>query len=78
MGKVVQTEVDLSEYRMLESIVKKRRITIKEALREAIASWVGLQTPIDQDPIFKVKPAATGVKTDSSRLDDLLHDRSKK
>jgi len=78
MGKVVQTEVDPSEYRILESIVKKRRMTIREAVREAISSWVGLQTPLDEDPIFKVKPAETGVKTDSSKLDGILYGRRRK
>ena len=29
MGKVVQTEVDASEYSILEGIVRKRRMTIK-------------------------------------------------
>lgn len=75
MGKVVQTEVDPSEYAILERIVKRRKMTIKEAVREAITSWVGLQTPLNEDPLFNVKPARTGVKTNASKLDEALYSR---
>lgn len=78
LGKVVQTEVDPSEYGILEKIVKKRKMTIKEAVREAITSWVGLQTPLSEDPLFKVKPTKTGVKTDASKLDAILYGRRNK
>ncbi len=74
-GKVVQTEVNPSEYEILEKIVRKRRMTIKDAVRDAITSWIGLQTPLEEDPLFKVKPTRTGVKTESSRLDDALYGR---
>ena len=78
MGKVVQTEVDPTEYEILEKIVRKRQMTIKEAVREAVASWIGLQTPLEEDPLFKLKPVRTGVKTDSSKLDDALYGRRRK
>lgn len=78
MGKVVQTEVDASKYDILESIVKKRKMTIKEAVREAIESWIGLQTPLEEDPLFKINPTRTGVKTDSSKLDEVLYGRHHK
>lgn len=77
-GKVVQTEVDPTEYEVLEKIVRKRQMTIKEAVREAVASWIGLQTPLEEDPLFKLKPVRTGVKTDSSKLDDALYGRRRK
>jgi len=50
-------------------------MTIKEAVREAITSWVGLQTPLNEDPLFNVKPARTGVKTNASKLDEVLYGR---
>ncbi len=78
MGKVVQTEIELSEYAILEGIVNKRRLTIKQAVREAIESWVGLQTPLEEDPLLKLKPVRTGVRTDSSKLDELLYGRRRK
>jgi hypothetical protein len=75
MRRVVQTEVDASEYGLLEKIVKRRKMTIKDAVREAIVSWVGLQTPLNEDALFTVKPVRTGVKTNSSRLDETLYGR---
>ena len=71
--KVVQTELEPKEYEMLRRAVKKRGLTIKQGLREAIHQWVATQTPIEEDPIFKVKPVKTGVRTDSSNLDRTLY-----
>jgi hypothetical protein len=72
MIKVAQTEVDEKEYEALEAIAKRRNLTIKGAVRWAIASWIWLQTPISEDPLLKLKPERTGVKTDASKLDEML------
>lgn len=77
MPKVVQTEVDETAYKALEAIVRRRRLTIKDAVREAIVSWVGFQTPISEDPLLKLKPVKTGVKTDASKLDKMLYGRGR-
>jgi len=60
-------------YKALETIVRKRHITIKDAVREAIVSWIGLQTPVAEDPLLRLKPVKTGVKTDASKLDEILY-----
>jgi len=60
-------------YKALEAIVRKRRVTIKDAVREAIVSWIGLQTPVAEDPLLRLKPVRTGVKTDASKLDEILY-----
>jgi hypothetical protein len=78
MGKVVRTEVDASDYDILESIAKKRKMTIKEAVREAIESSIAPQMPLEEDPLFKITPTRTRVKTDSSKLDEVLHGRRRK
>jgi len=75
MTKVVQTEVNEKEYKALEAIAKRRNLTIKSAVRRAIASWIGLQAPVSEDPLLKLKPEKTGVKTDASRLDEVLYGR---
>jgi len=75
MTKVVQTEVDEKEYKALEAIAKRRNLTIKSAVRGAIASWIGLQTPVSEDPLLQLKPERTGVKTDASTLDGMLYGR---
>lgn len=73
-GKVVQTELVKREYEIFQKVVEKRRLTIKEGLREAVQQWVSTQIAVAEDPLFKLKPMRTGVKTDSSKLDKLLYE----
>ena len=72
--KVVQTELVEREYEVFQEVVKKRGLTIKQGLREAVQQWVSTQIAVEEDPLFKVQPAKTGVKTDSSKLDKLLYE----
>ena len=74
--KVAQTELIEQEYELLKRIAEKRGITIKHGLREAVQQWVRTQIPITEDPLFKVKPVRTGVKTDSSKLGRPLYRRA--
>ena len=76
-GKVVQTELKEKEYEALRRVVEKRRLTIKQGLREAIQQWIAAQTSLEEDLLFKVKPVKTGVKTDSSNLDRALYGETK-
>ncbi|RLG79099.1 MAG: hypothetical protein DRO40_13230 [Thermoprotei archaeon] len=71
--KVVQTELEEKEYKAFKRVVEKRGLTIKQGLREAIWQWISMHTPLEDDPLFKVKPVKTGVKTDSSNLDRALY-----
>jgi len=73
MAKVVQTELDEQEYRRLKEFSKSRRLSIKKTLRDAAMYYLEEKTPPESDPIFKVKPRKTGVKTDASRLDEQLY-----
>lgn len=73
-GKVVQTELVKREYEIFQKVVEKRKLTIKEGLREAIQQWVSTQIAVTEDPLFKVKPAKTGIKTNSSKHDKLLYE----
>ncbi len=72
-GKVVQTELEKREYELFQKIVEKKGTTIKNGLREAVQQWISTQIPVKEDPLFKVKPMKTCVKTDSSQLDKLLY-----
>lgn len=74
--KVVQTELIEQEYELLQRITEKKGMTIKHGLREAVQQWVRTQIPITEDPLFKLKPVRTGVKTDSSKLDKPLYRRT--
>ena len=71
--KVVQTDLDDDEYRLLREVVEKRGITLKSGLREAVRQWVSTQIPVSEDPLFRVEPVKTGVKTDASNLDRHLY-----
>ena len=71
--RVVQTELEVGEYEMLRRVVRKRGLTIKQGVREAIQQWIAMQTSLDEDPLFRVKPVKTGVETDSSNLDRTLY-----
>jgi hypothetical protein len=75
--KVVQTELVEQEYQLLQKTAEKRGVTIKHGLREAIQQWISAYTPMSEDPLLKVKPVKTGVKTDSSRLDKLLYEEKR-
>jgi len=72
-GKVVQTELAEREYEFLLKASKKRGLTIKQGLREAVQHWVSTQIAITEDPLFSIEPVKTGVKTDSSKLDQALY-----
>lgn len=71
--KVVQTELVGEEYELLKKAVEKGGLTIKSGLREAVLQWISTRIPVAEDPLFKVQPLKTGVKTDSSRLDEGLY-----
>ncbi|NQT09456.1 hypothetical protein HQ586_10290 [Candidatus Bathyarchaeota archaeon] len=71
--KVVQTELEDKEYRLLKEAVDKQGLSIKRGVREAVLQWVSTQIPVSEDPLFSVKPVRTGVETDSSKLDERLY-----
>ena len=71
--KVVQTELPEREYELLREVVRRRKLSIKEGLKEAIRQWINAQIPFEDDPLFKVSPVKTGVKTDSGILDERLY-----
>ncbi len=72
-GKTVQTELAEREYEFLVKVAKKKKLTIKQGLREAVQHWISTQIAIDEDPLFSIEPVETRVKTDSSRLDKTLY-----
>ena len=72
-SKIVQTELVEKVYELFQKAVKKRKITIKQGLRDAIQQWISTQIAVEDDPLFKIKPVKTYVKTDSSKLDKALY-----
>ena len=58
--KVVQTELEVREYEILRRVLRRGGLTIKQGLREAIQQWIAMQTSLQEDPLFRVRPVKTG------------------
>jgi len=71
--KVVQTELPEDEYNLLKKTADEKKLTLKEGVREAVRQWIETQMPLGEDPLFKLRPVKTGVKTDSANLDNELY-----
>jgi len=72
--KVVQTELNEVEYRLLADYARKRGRTIKEALREAALRLVTSDAVNPDDPLFTEPPSAkaTGRRERTSTEHDRL------
>ena len=73
--KVVQTEIDQDDYETLQSLAKKRNMTIKEATREALRSWTASNADLTEDPLFKLKPVGFKVKVRADEIETFLYKR---
>jgi len=74
--KVVQTELNEAEYRLLVDYVRKRGRTIKEALREAALKLILSDEVHPDDPIFVESPSVKGTgkkERTSTEHDKLLY-----
>lgn len=73
--KIVQTELDQEDYETLQSLAKKKNMTIKEATREALRSWTASTTDLTEDPLFKLKPVEFKVKVRADEIAAFLYKR---
>jgi DNA helicase IV len=76
--KVVQTELEVSDYEVLLNSARRKNMTIKEAAREALRSWAASTTDLTEDPLFKLKPIEFKVKVKSNEIEAFLYNRKKK
>jgi hypothetical protein len=74
--KVVQTELETSEYEALLTLAKSKRMTIKQAAREALRLWSVTYSDLSQDSLFKLKPTEFKVKVRSDEIEDFLYRKS--
>jgi hypothetical protein len=74
--KVVQTELEPSEYETLLSLAKSKNLTIKQAAREALHLWSLTYSDLSQDALFKLKPIEFKVKVRSDRIEEFLYRKS--
>jgi hypothetical protein len=73
--KVVQTELEPSDYEILLSLAKSKNMTIKEATREALRLWSASVSDLSEDPLFKLKPVEFKVKIKSDEIEAFLYKR---
>lgn len=74
--KVVQTELDQGDYETLLASAKGKKMTIKEAAREALRLWSGSVADLTKDPLFKLEPVEFKVKVRSDALETFLYKRN--
>jgi hypothetical protein len=71
--KVVQTELDPSDYKVLQTVARKKHLTIKEAAREALRSWNASNADLSEDSLFQLKPVPFKLKVRSSEIETFLY-----
>lgn len=74
--KVVQTELDASDYEILLNVARKKNMTIKEAVREALRSWNASNSDLSEDSLFQLKPVAFKIKVRSDEIESFLYGRA--
>lgn len=71
--KVVQTELESSDYETLVNLAKSKNMTIKEAAREALRWWAASVTDLAKDSLFTLEPVKFKVKVRSDEIEALLY-----
>ncbi|MFQ5820064.1 MAG: hypothetical protein ACE5I5_08770 [Candidatus Heimdallarchaeota archaeon] len=70
MAKIVQTDLNDEEYQMFVDFLEKKKLTIKEGLREAIRLFLRQELDFKNDPFFKSLMEAQSGRTDVSEQHD--------
>ena len=73
MAKVVQTELNETEYQLLKKVGEKRKIPLKGMVREAIIRYLEEVEVTPEDPIFGPPSSKTGAKDGSIKHDKYLY-----
>lgn len=77
--RVVQTRLDAALYQALQRAADSKRMTLKDAAREAIRRWVMEETEFEGSPLFNFDVVlGKGGPTDSSDDDTTLYRRRKR
>ena len=71
--KVVQTELEISDYEILASVAKSKNMTIKEAANEALRSWTSASADLNEDPLFRLKPVKFKTKVRADEIEAFLY-----
>ena len=71
--KVVQTELSAEEYQVLTQTAKSHKLTIKQAVKEALSEWALSRADFSEDPLLKIRPIKFKVKIRADRLDEFMY-----
>ena len=74
--RVVQTELEPTDYEALVSLAQKKNLTIKEAAREALRWWNASNADLAEDPLFKLRPGKFRSRVRSDEIDAFLYGRA--
>ena len=71
--RVVQTELELRDYEALANLARNKKMTIKEAAREALRWWSVSNADQGDDPLFKLKPVQFKTRIGSDEIESFLY-----
>ena len=71
--RVVQTELELRDYEALANLARNKKMTIKEAAREALRWWSVSNADLGDDPLFKLKPVQFKTRIRSDEIESFLY-----
>ncbi|MHA1379473.1 MAG: hypothetical protein ACTSRG_13955 [Candidatus Helarchaeota archaeon] len=72
----VQTNLDPAEFKELEEICKREKISKRKALRIAILEWLRRKKGLNpEDSLFTLEPGSADVKYGSGRVDEVLYQK---
>ena len=79
MGKVVQTTLEEEQYRVLKETLKRKKLTLREGVKLAIARFLEYEVKLDpSDPFLIHEPTAkSGLKDLSKEHDKYLYSTGK-
>jgi hypothetical protein len=72
--KVVQTELEAESYNILKEVVRKKGMSIKDGVRQAVKDWTLRESDMNDDPFFDTSNVIKGKKvTDAAKIDQTLY-----
>lgn len=79
MDRVVQTTLEDEEYQVLKETLDRKKLTLREGLRLAIAEFLKREVKLDpSDPFFVHRPVGkSGLKDLSTKHDKYLYEEKK-
>lgn len=75
--KVLQTEVSEDIYAGFLLTARRKKLTLKEALHQAVLLWTAQNYPVEADPFLQLKPVKFRVAVSADEIDRALYGGSR-